>query len=857
MSKVFDTVEKKNIAISTALKRGLVKNPSRFKIPLNKVIIPDGKKRKMITTSEATMLFRSNKLKLHQIIGTYDVSAFGDIYENDTGDIVAEDAKKITTIKQDRQRKREKKKIEELKPNIIRYVLKPADKKNSLLLYNFLKNNKISGPGRFIVAQNGRVLFDKELNINNSLSKWWNLNNGHLIGMIDSNKHAWIFSDDSIYINNKKERIEGDTKKLRGKKHSDLKTSYKLTGMGSTAKYEFDTTPTKKEQLRLLTQSNRTKTVIYWSPYIEIPGKKIYQTFRTNNNNTCFFDVIEKVLNEKLDITKSERSKILINTQLNHISNLKIKYKSGVPEKELQNIANKINLNFEINDIFNNNVINVKCNKNSRGSIKFLNTYLNHVDKNNFTDNRNIEIKIDTIKEMNEILVKKIKNKDFCYFLGTADEPRQIMTQEGTYIYDDKVNNIIKEFNKSINICDFSIDYIQDKKTVDFLRLGVNYKAHCSFHKLIIKDDVSTKGLVEYDLKSAYAQYKKCKQYMKFPTNMTPEIKLNDWNVKKCIKYLGYYKVLILSINDDNTEKILNELGFKKNNYYVLSSPEIKLYDEFAVEFKFISGSYSFTSFDFDLTPQMLEKVVTKKFKRVVKSKPYAIWAGKLGSIQLTASVKTYCDRSLSELLASKYENLKINDFYNEDIKDDIYNDKDIVQCNLIYEKKNIRYLGHVGGFVTAYTRCTVLDALLRIPHEKIYGFKLDGFITEGNIKFIDDDILKREDVLWTNDKKVNIEFGWGEEIFTPIKLEKTIFVHKDNDEVHTYTEYDKDIFKSRITMLCGAGGTGKSHYILSNMKDVMYISACWRLNVEKMKDYNIKGLSYHQLIGLNCESYL
>ena len=203
MSKIFDTITKRDISISTALKNGLIKNPARFIIPRDKVIIPVTGGRDIVTVVKATKLLKAGKIKLSQVLGSYDFKLSMSMFSKDA------------EIKKPSITKKEKKSIvTQYKNDLIRYVLTPDDKKDAYAFYNFLKNNNISGRGKFIISQNGRVLKEQskvtvntadpgdpqtlveiDLDITLPLSKWWKDNNAHLIGMIDSVRHAWIFSD--------------------------------------------------------------------------------------------------------------------------------------------------------------------------------------------------------------------------------------------------------------------------------------------------------------------------------------------------------------------------------------------------------------------------------------------------------------------------------------------------------------------------------------------------------------------------------------------------------------------------------------------------------------------------------------
>lgn len=857
MNKIFDTQTKKHIAISSALKRGIVKNPARFVIPNGRVLIPQGRTKIMISTKEATKLFKDGKIKLNQIIGSFDL-------KEDKGVITKPTIKK-TEIKNIRKKA--------INNPVIRHVLTQADKTDPYALYHFLKNNNISGKGKIIIAQNGRVVFDKDLNVYQPLTKWWRETVGFHLGMIDSNKHVWIYSDDSVYIHRKDGLITKQTKGSKGIRRSKLKTTYKMdVDNNKNLVYNLvDSSKgvTKRDIKKLATQHKKTNTIFYWSQLDGVTAEKIYQTFRKSETNTCFFDVITNWVDNKIDSTDKPAKLKHFNAIHSKVHKFKQKFKNGVTEENITDICNALNLAFEINDIFNNKFLEFKPVKKSLGRIRFINSRINHVDKNDYIDNQNVVIEIEKQEDIKKVLDKKINNKEFCYYTGTIHEPMAVFTQEGTYKYTPKINTIIREFNKDIDIYAFAIDYVADRQKYDFLIKGVNYNSHCAFENLLKYDDsyIEKSGLfVEYDLKSAYARYKDCDQYVGFPNHLTPEIKLKDWTVEKCRQYVGYYKVKILDIPDKNKAKILKEIGFNVGSCYVLTSPEILLFDKKGVKVEFISGSYSFKPYHFDITDKMKEKHKKKLMNgRYITQKPYCLWAGKLNGLYEKSTLKTYCSEDMAHDLADRYEDVQVNRWFNTVTNDGKYlkidenmDENDMIECRVSFKNNKVSWLGHIGGFVTAYTRCLVLDQLLEIKHKKIIGFKLDGFITRGHVRAIDQDIKARDNkILWAI-KPTKSTFNWGQKIYTPLINEPSIFADEpDINEVDTYLSYDKDIFKSRVTLLSGPGGHGKTYYILNQLKDTLYLSACWRLNVEQMKGYGVKGLSIHQFLGLGCESYL
>lgn len=777
--EIYDIDRKENISVRTAENRGIRKNSGKFILPKNLVLIPNGRRLKFVTTVKARELINKEQLKVHKVIGNFELNTRGKI------------------IQYRGMGKKEKKEVRKTK--VIRHVLTEGDIRSVYALRDFLINNNISGKGKIIFGRNGRVLESEDLNITKPFNKWWKRNGGIFIFMTTSDSHVWTTYD----VINKFGYID------------EPSSLFKKSKKG--VKYYGDI----KEEGEM---------VFLWSPDEKIDADKIYQTFRDDGDNMCFFKPIERYIDEKKQ-TKN------IETLRRKLNKWKDTYPNGVEQGDIQMISDDLKIRFQINDIFNKKYLDVKPSKRSITTIKYINSNLNHLDENHYADNLNNEIEITSVKEMCKILNDKIDKNDYFYYLGNSLEPSMIYTEEGTYVLKSELKETIKDFNKRNNIMDFKIDAIKDNKKFKFIRRGVNYNAHCLFNRIENPDEIENDpDYHEYDMKKAYTQYKKCKFYVGFPTHLTPEIKLKNWSVSKCVGKVGFYKVIISKINDDNKKLILNKLGLYEGKYYTLTTPEIMMFDKHSVEFTFISGSYCFKSFHFDIDDDMK--------KTVEGQKPYAIWAGKLNSVSFQSVLKTFCCKSLAGNMASTYDNVEIND-YSENMGK--------VECKISYDKTSVNYNGAIGGFITAYTRCNVLPVLLDVEFDRIVGYKLDGFIVRDELKLNSD--------MWI-EKDVKCTFAWGDVIFNELEEEKEMYFEEeeneiDIDEINTFEEYEKELFKKRVTVLTGAGGTGKSHSVLSKMKDTMYLSACWRLNVDKMGEYDINGLSIHQFLGLNCESYL
>lgn len=886
MSKLYDTQTKRYVTVATALRNGLIKEPARFEIPRGKVIIPTKKGREMVTTNKATKLLKESKIKLSQILGSYDNELNR---ESRDDDVIIPPPDGSNTLKTTQLSYNQRANIKSSNTDIQRYVLTPNDKRDPYAFYEFLKRYKIEGKGKFIVAQNGRVitevskvkkadgdklnqdgsqvLLEVDLDITLPLSKWWKENNGHLIGMIDSKEHAWIYSDsyegDKLQLQTPYHLVVGDKNKLQYVPKKVVKNTSDHKQLG-----------TKGELKHLLSDSKKTVTVFYWSPDVNLPSKKINQTFRQATNNSCFFDVIEQFLNNKVETDKNA-TKHGIHKKLDILCKYRERYPEGMPEKDIQSFADDIKLNFEINDVLNNSMLTYKAKRANKTSntVRFLNSRFNHVEKNLFIDNGNNIIEIDTQEEMVAMFNALVKEKQPFYYTGQQSSPRVLYTQQATYKFKSEINEVIKSFNFFIEMDKFRLDYKNDYHVCRFIHYGVNYNAHCAFNELskYTVEEIEAKNgkFIEYDLRAAYTRWLENRFYVGFPTYMMPYIKLENWTVANCKKYVGYYKVQVKTIKDDNVTKILEELGFCVNSEYVLTSPEILFFDAHGVTFDFFAGSYSLKSQDIELTPDMKKGIKTNKYGDWFEQKPYAIWAGKLNSINKISTKKTVCDVNMAQVLSSNYESVSVNYGFNDKRGEEDYV-CDAVECKINYEKSHVYWYGHIGGFITAYTRTLVLDSLLKINHKRIIGFKLDGFIVKGNVAEIDLDIKRRgkDNELWTI-KDTRANFNWGMKIYDPLCLDlaegymNSIYdndaerINNDEANKNNYHVLDKPLFKKRVSLLAGMGGAGKTYDVMSRFKNVLYVCANWALIADKVVEYpGVKGITYHQLLGINCEEY-
>ena len=798
--------------------RNKLKDPSLFTFPKGMVGIFKNGRASIVTNKKASALVKKGDLKISDIYGQFTL--------NDKT-INYDDMQKYSITLPKKINQKTESKIRGISKTM---VVTPMDKKNPRLIYDFLRNNNIKGSGKLIISQNGRSVYSNDINIKKSLSKWWK-DKGKYTAVIDSEHHAYnitYLNDDEISFNKKTA--------TKGKNY----ISYGEIKMSNNGLGNYRNKAKGSDLQRILNE----RTTLTFVSDTKVKPSVVSQIFRDNISSSCFFDSCLSYVNKKDKLTKND------NVIINKLNAFKNNYQNGVAEDDIQLIVNKCNFNVSITDPINNLYKNIKCNTKPRFTVKLINNKCNHLSINNFIDNQNNVIELsqqDINNKFNDLIKNNEIDKNHFIYLGDCNDIKILYTADTTYKLLDDQNDRIKEFYKMHDLYDYAIDVLKDTNKYEFIHNGVNYNTHC----LINKDDecCNTEKYQEFDLKKAYTQYKKNKHYIGFPTYMTDIIEVDDdWDIKKNV---GYYLVYIKNVK---RKFIFEKLGIYKNNYYTFSSIMLLHFKDWGIEYTLKSGCFSFQS-------QHLDMSLLDNKKDGISD--YGKMTGKLNSINYERNVKTIVTRETACILASQYDTVHINNWFNEDFETkEIKNnsiDDNLVECRITFENKNVVSLSHIGGFITDYCRTTTISKMLSYDDDKIIGYKLDGFIIKNNDKkerlFNNPkfpqhhtNVIFDDNEIWTL-KKVKYNFNWGDDVFSGnLILDNMDYLYKNN------------IYKHQHMLITGCGGAGKTTNIfredLCGLKDCLFVGGNWKLITDKCNEFNIKGLTIHQLIGENCEAY-
>jgi hypothetical protein len=157
----------------------------------------------------------------------------------------------------------------------------------------------------------------------------------------------------------------------------------------------------------------------------------------------------------------------------------------------------------------------------------------------------------------------------------------------------------------------------------------------------------------------------------------------------------------------------------------------------------------------------------------------------------------------------------------------------------MIQKPKDVnKIMPHISAFIISYTQLNVFQEAMKYDIKDIYAHKLDSIVlSTKNVKPI------TNQAIWT------VEEG-------EIKLSKYPVPHIINKATNVY-KFNTEATILGNAFISGAGGSGKTHTILSDMgfRKVLFASTAWKLITEKALEYKIKGSSINGLVGLGYDN--
>jgi hypothetical protein len=535
----------------------------------------------------------------------------------------------------------------------------------------------------------------------------------------------------------------------------------------------------------------------------KVEPKKIIQAFKQGITN-CVFTPIIKWAEDKRDTAKTKKTAKNYECRIYNLKEDEKKYReTGVNEIDLQEIANKHQIDIKIDLPFEQDFISVKSQSKPLTKFNFVNTRLNHVELNQITNNN---IKIVDEDELRYI-PEKLQLDYWEYSKNKSGDITCIKTIDTKYIIKNDYGDFINDFEKLTKINECYLDDFYDKDISEFVRQGCHTN-----HTIDFKDVNKVKDYQHIDQKNAYLNYRKCNYYNGFVGKIT------DFRATDKIEGVGLYRICNLKL----TGKLhtLNKKMKIYNNYNVYPSPELQFIKDNGGNFNIIEGCWGVDTLYFNMDEKEWTNITGE-------TKYYCKW---VGSMMCYDKYKRFYIRCKDEdYIQNLVSHLECEQYTYKPTEDD-------TELRVNYKKDYNHHLCHIASFFTSYTRINTLEQLLEIEYDNIIRVCVDGIYYNGettlkNIFRQKDEVIKKNDAGLTFISNYDIQ---SEPLLNPKR-----------------DHYLKELHK-------GAGGTGKTTKQLKDTGFIrpIYVAPSWKLARAKQNELGVKVTVWERLITSDPSVY-
>jgi hypothetical protein len=514
----------------------------------------------------------------------------------------------------------------------------------------------------------------------------------------------------------------------------------------------------------------------------------------------CVFTPIKDWAEDKLNNSSNKSTAKKYNSILNKINKYTDIYSKGVPEKDLTDIANDLQISIEI-DLpstlkADTRFLTFESQKKPLRKFRFLNTRLNHIEIN----------KINNLSNFIEVSQEQLKKKYHDNYLefvmykkNRQNKLTQVITNEGVFVCNNSdYKEATEELNELLKGC--RIEYNSNKQLSDYIYDNINNPHMKNFMDIEYDFDEEVKpvfNLNHIDIKKAYATFDKCDYYKGFLGKIT--------DFRECNKIMGIGIYTITNIECDI--EIINELEylFDGNAY---PSPELEYFKSLGIKFDIVGGCWG-DCVKFTIPDKMYEKSDGVKH--------YCRWYGCLQKLDLTNRFTFTC---------KNIELAQLNAFHNPDV---VIRSCGYKEAIIEYPKKYVYHQAHIASFIHGYTRITMIQQLLKFKNiSQIKAVNVDGIYYEGEVDVMDRFSEKEHKDL----KYIFNDCTYGTPCENQIEFPK---FRKDN----------------KIEVHLGCGGSGKTHgnLIDDGFINKLYVAPSWKLAKEKQLEYNINSAVFNRLL--------
>jgi hypothetical protein len=607
------------------------------------------------------------------------------------------------------------------------------------------------------------------------------------------------------------------------------------------------------------------KVIITTTSYKKLPDVnrqiQLTQNFKLNDTGDCVYKGLIQFFTPYGENKKRSNGKRIL-TKL--IKNKK-RYSKAYTIEQLHKLAQDINCSFTIKDLINDGSDDIEINKTLTNyyNIVFINTKYNHLDVKLCFNNQPEEI---TKEEYEEIKKEESFYIEKFNYLMTIDKKYKVKDDDFKVVFDQWK----EKYN--INRCKIPIK----SQAYDFIN-QYDDKIHRFFNEEL---PIDNNLYEEIDIKKAFFNYFECDEYIGLPSGSFicvngDGFNIDTFNKQYKNKIVGFYEVEIIF----NNRPDLEYFGFVSGQKYILFSSMVKLLSEI-VEFKFINYCVS-PSIDMRFDDKFKMVIIDGNMWDAEHAKEDEELKNKVGIKAYSKAVGCLMIDNLTSSINIKPLDNDV-DFYKTLTNKNIYKVDDVFK--VVETLENPTSLKHLAFGIKAYTQTIILKQMLNMNYKDILGVKVDSIVYKKDSIY---NIVPTYKDLFKEPSKANIEvmllkkggetykqkdYGlddgledkhiicdYGLEFTTDDTIHYSYFV-KYFQLSKNLIIFDKSPLPNcehitSILIFCGgAGGTGKTHNLLSSnifmRNKILFSSNCWELIQDKVNEFNVFGLSLPKLTG-------
>ena len=522
---------------------------------------------------------------------------------------------------------------------------------------------------------------------------------------------------------------------------------------------------------------------------MEIRARRVNQRFATGKFYHCLVSKIREDTEKTIEETTSESYKVKLNTRLNHLRRWEEKFIDsngeaiGMCDKDIQELCDETGISIKLLCNLGRKVIQEFTPKDKRGVARytFANTELNHLNllRSKSTIPVHTQMEMKALREgawaVSEHQIENYKDGKRVY----EHRIYSVINENGVHQYVDENDPIQKQ------LCEWGVSPITIKEPTEvknplMLPYGTHFVNVVNFNPVV-------DGMIMYDMKKAYTQYKKSPYYIGFPTRMVLECQA-DFTMEFVRNHPGYYRATF----GEHNNQLWTRLGM--TGVLMLPSFVLMMFEDYGVPFTIDYGCIGDCE-DLELAEYMFKPY---EYDGRELRKPYANLVGKMGMISKNSSHIYKIQLQNFEFLA----NLKA-----------MYPNSDIVKRGDYFEfnvHKTCKTYTHLAGFFTMYCFTHIFELMMKIPYENLGMMNLDS------LTFMPFEGMPEADGVWVDKtpeiKKLN---NMSNRLFTNTCPDWNYYDKLDLETI------DKLCGKRQLVL--GQGGCGKSTEYLSGGKYQFY----------------------------------